>query len=37
MGNRVPLMLKDVLVYKETKEMLSGHPVIAQIHMVDRC
>ncbi|MGZ5078334.1 MAG: putative lipopolysaccharide heptosyltransferase III [Usitatibacter sp.] len=34
--NRAPHAQIDALVYEDTREMLSGHPAIAQIHGIDR-
>jgi heptosyltransferase-3 len=34
--NRAPHLEIDALVYRETREMLEGHPAIAQIHGIDR-
>ncbi|HXN14977.1 MAG TPA: putative lipopolysaccharide heptosyltransferase III [Usitatibacter sp.] len=34
--NRAPHAEVDALVYSDTREMLLGHPAIAQIHAVDR-
>lgn len=33
---RLPGVEIDALVYAETREMLEGHPAIAQLHLVDR-
>ena len=32
----VPAAEIDALIYRETREMLEGHPAIAQIHTIDR-
>ena len=34
--NRAPHLEIDALVYRETRELLEGHPAIAQIHTIDR-
>ena len=34
--NRAPHVEIDALVYRETADMLAGHPAIARIHTVDR-
>ncbi len=34
--NRAPDVEIDALVYSETRDMLAGHPAIAQVHAVDR-
>ncbi len=34
--NRAPRAQIDALVYEDTRDMLAGHPAIAQIHGVDR-
>lgn len=34
--NRAPAAEIDALVYEDTRDMLAGHPAIAQIHAVDR-
>ena len=34
--NRAPHLEIDALLYKDTREMLEGHPAIAQIHGIDR-
>ena len=34
--NRAPHVEVDALVYEDTRDMLAGHPAIAQLHGVDR-
>ncbi len=34
--NRAPHIEVDALVYSDTREMLEGHPAIAQLHLIDR-
>ncbi|HEX4857721.1 MAG TPA: putative lipopolysaccharide heptosyltransferase III [Usitatibacteraceae bacterium] len=34
--NHAPHLTVDALVYHETREMLQGHPAIAQVHTIDR-
>ena len=34
--NRAPHLEIDALVYKDTRDMLEGHPAITQIHGIDR-
>jgi len=34
--NHVPHIEVDALVYADTAEMLSGHPAISQLHLIDR-
>ena len=34
--NRAPQLEIDALVYADTREMLSLHPAIAQVHVVER-
>ena len=36
LANRAPHAEIDALVYDDTRDMLAGHPAIAQLHGIDR-